>query len=245
MRFAAPQYLWALPLVIILLGIFLVWAWRVKQKLIAQFVQSRLLANLTVGVSPARQKMRMALLVAAAAFAVLAMARPQWGYAWQEAHQQGLDIVVAIDASKSMLAQDVAPNRLARAKLAALDLAKLAKHDRMGLVVFAGTAFLQAPLTIDEEAFRQNVETVDPANMPRGGTDIAGAIDVALNAFEKGSDNHKILVLFTDGEDHETDDRATAAAQKAAASGMRIFTLGLGSTEGEVLKIKDYGIAPA
>jgi len=239
MRFGASQFLMLVPIVALLLAAFLFWSWRVKQRLIGRFIQSRLLANLTVGVSAARQKIRLCLLVAAAALAVFTLARPQWGYLYQEAHQQGLDIVVAIDASKSMLATDIAPNRLARAKLAALDLMKLAKHDRLALVVFAGTAFLQSPLTLDEEAFRQSVNSVDPANMPRGGTDLAAAIESARDAFEKNDNNHKVLVILTDGEDHDEDARTAAAAEKAAANGMIIFTIGIGSAEGEVLPIKD------
>ncbi len=239
MRFAAPQFFWLIPVITILLTLFLVWAWRVKQRLIGQFVQSRLLANLTVGVSQSRQKLRMVLLVITTMFALLALTRPQWGYVWQEVRQQGLDIIIAIDASRSMLAQDVAPNRLARAKLAAMDLMTQARNDRLGLVAFAGTAFLQAPLTLDEEAFRQNVEAIDPANMPRGGTALAAAIETALAAFEKESENHKILVLFTDGEDHDADAQTIAAAETAAKAGMKIFTIGVGSTDGEILQVKD------
>ncbi len=119
MKFAQPQVLWVLLAVVAgadRLSLF--WSWRVKQKLILQFVHARLLSSLTVGVSPARQKVRLALLVAAVAGMLLALARPQWGFAWEEAKQQGLDIIVAIDTSRSMLAQDVPPNRLEKAKLA-------------------------------------------------------------------------------------------------------------------------------
>jgi Ca-activated chloride channel family protein len=190
-------------------------------------------------VSAARQKVRLSLLVAAAALAAFSLARPQWGYIYQEAHQQGLDIVVAIDASKSMLATDITPTRLARAKLAALDLMKLAKNDRLALVAFSGTAFLQSPLTLDEEAFRQSVNCVDPSTMPKGGTALAAAIESALDAFEKNNNNHKVLVVLTDGEDHDADTETIAAAEKAAKAGMKIFTIGIGSADGEILPIKD------
>lgn len=205
----------------------------------SQFIQTRLLASLLDGLSPARQKCRIGLLIAAVTFAFLAMARPQWGFTWEEAKQQGLDIVIAIDTSRSMLAKDVAPNRLTRAKLAALDLMKQAKNDRLGLVSFAGTAFLQSPLTLDEEAFRQSLDVLDVGIIPEGGTDLASAIDTSLTAFEKENDNHKILVLFTDGEDHDTDTETLAAAEKAAKAGMKIFTIGVGTAEGEILRIKD------
>ena len=183
-----------------------------------------------------RQKIRVGCLVLAVACLVLALARPQWGFDWEEVKQRGLDIVVAIDTSKSMLAEDIAPNRLARAKLAALDLMQRAKSDRLGLVAFAGTAFLQCPLTIDDAAFRQSVEALDVNTIPQGGTAIAEAIETALTAYKEG-DNYKVLVLFTDGEDH--DSGALEAAEKAAKEGLRIFTIGIGTAEGELLRIKD------
>ena len=235
MRFALPNLLWLL-LLVPLLAAFLVWAWRTKERLIAQFVQSRLLAQLTVGVSKTRQKVRLGLLVAAVALAVLAMARPQWGFTWEEVSQKGLDIVVAIDTSRSMLAADIPPNRLERAKFAAMDLMKLAKNDRLGLVAFAGSSFLQCPLTLDEEAFRQGVTALDVNIIPQGGTAIAETIQTALSAFKDG-DNHKILVLFTDGEDHE--DGVMEAAKAASAKGLRIFTIGIGSAAGELIRVPD------
>ena len=234
MTFALPNTLWLLLLVPLLVA-FLWWAWRTKQRLIAQFVQSRLLAQLTVGVSRQRQKLRLGLLVAAVALAILALARPQWGFSWEESKQRGLDIVVAIDVSRSMLATDVTPTRLARAKLAALDLMKLAKSDRLGLVAFAGSAFLQCPLTLDDEAFRQSVAALDVNIIPQGGTALAETIQTTMTAFKDGGDNHKILVILTDGEDH--DGGAVEAARKAAQDGLRIFTLGLGSTEGELIQV--------
>lgn len=235
MKFALPQLLWLL-LLVPLLAVFLVWAWRTKERLIAQFVQSRLLAQLTVGVSKTRQKVRLALLVSAVALAVLALARPQWGFSWEEVSQKGLDIVVAIDTSRSMLAADIPPNRLERAKLAAMDLMKLAKNDRLGLVAFAGSSFLQCPLTLDEEAFRQGVAALDVNIIPQGGTAIAETIQTALAAFKDG-DNHKILVLFTDGEDHEAG--VLEAAKAASDKGLRVFTIGVGSAAGELIRVRD------
>lgn len=152
---------------------------------------------------------------------------------------------MAIDTSKSMLAEDIAPNRLARAKLAALDLMQQAKSDRLGLVAFAGGAFLQCPLTIDDNAFRQSVEALDVNIIPQGGTAVAEAVTTALTAFKEG-DNFKVLVLFTDGEDN--DENAVSAAQAAAKEGMKIFTIGIGTAEGELLRVKDakglYGLYP-
>jgi Ca-activated chloride channel homolog len=239
MRFAQPQVIWVLLGAIPALIGFLYWSWRAKQKLILQFVHRRLLSGLTVGVSPRRQKIRLALLVAAVAGILLALARPQWGFAWEEARFQGLDIIVAIDTSRSMLAQDVVPNRLDKAKLAAIDLMRLAKTDRLGLVAFAGNAFLQAPLTVDDQAFEQAVDAVYVGIIPQGGTSLSAAIKTAMASFEKGNENHRILVLFTDGEDHDADSETLAAAKEAADAGLRIFTVGVGTPEGELLRVKD------
>lgn len=239
MRFAQPYFFWVMLVAIVALTGFFYWTWRVKQKLIAQFVQSRLLANLTVGVSHSRQILRLVLLILAVTFILLALTRPQWGFSLEEAKQQGLDIIVAIDTSRSMLADDVAPNRLTRAKLAALDLARVAKTDRLGVVAFAGTAFLQAPLTLDEQAFRQSIEALDVGIIPQGGTALSEAINTALTAYEKGNDNYKVMVLFTDGEDHDTDTETMDAAKAAAKAGMKIFTIGVGTPEGELLRVKN------
>jgi len=237
MRFEHPHLLWLLLLAVPALSGFLWWAWRTKRRLVSQFVQSRLLANLTVGVSARRQKARIVLLVVSIALLIVVLARPQWGFAWEEAKQRGLDIVVAIDTSRSMLAEDVTPNRLARAKLAALDLKKLARTDRAGLVAFAGTAFLQCPLSFDEEAFRQSLNALDVNIIPQGGSVLAEAILTAKAAFKEKNDNHKILVLFTDGEDH--DGSAVEAARGAGKDGMRIFTVGVGTASGELLSVTD------
>src|SRR5437773_5650948 len=236
MKFANPQMMWLLLVTVPLLAWFLWWAWRRKQALIAQFVQARLMAQLTVGVSPWRQKIRLGLLVLAVACALLALARPQWGFDWEEAKQRGLDIVVAIDTSRSMLAEDVRPNRLARAKLAALDLMKLAKSDRLALVPFAGAAFLQCPLTLDDDAFRQSVDALVVGIIPVGGTALTEAIETAQTAFKEG-ENYKTLVLFTDGEDHDSD--ALETAKKAAMAGLKIFTVGVGTPNGELLRVTD------
>jgi Ca-activated chloride channel homolog len=239
MRLEHPQVLWLAAAAIPALVGFLFWSWRAKQKLILQFVEARLVSSLTLGVSPAREKVRLGLLVAAVAAILFALARPQWGFAWEEATQRGLDIIVAIDTSRSMLARDVLPDRLEKSKLAVIDLMRLAKSDRLGLVVFAGAAFLQAPLTLDEQAFQEAVNSVAVDVVPVGGTSLSSAIRTSLEAFEKGNENHKVLVLFTDGEDHDADADTIAAAKEAADAGMRIFTIGVGTPEGELLRVTD------
>lgn len=236
MTFANPHILWLLLALPPLLLAFFWWAGRKRRQLLTRFIQARLLPDLTVGISPTRERIRAGCLVLAVACLLLALARPQWGFDWEEVKLRGLDIVVAIDTSKSMLATDVAPNRLARAKLAALDLMQRARTDRLGLVAFAGSAFLQCPLTIDDAAFRQSVEALDVNIIPQGGTALAEAIQTALTAYKEG-DNYKVLVLLTDGEDHDSD--ALAAAEKAAQAGLRIFTVGIGTSDGEILRVQN------
>jgi Ca-activated chloride channel family protein len=233
MTFASPQILWLLLVLPPALIVFFWWAWRKRQSLLTQFIQARLLPGLTIGASATRHKVRLAAIVGAVAFLILALARPQWGAQWEEVQQRGLDIVVAIDTSKSMLAEDIAPNRLARAKLAALDLMQQAKSDRMGLVAFAGLAYLQCPLTIDEAAFRQSVDALDVNTISQGGTAIAEAIETAQTAFKEG-ENYKVVVLLTDGEDQ--DSGALEAAKKAAQAGVRIYTVGIGTAAGDILR---------
>jgi Ca-activated chloride channel family protein len=162
----------------------------------AQFVQSRLLSYLTVGVSKSALKMRMALLVIAVALVLLTLARPLWGEVAEEVRQRGLDIVVAIDTSRSMLAEDVAPNRLARAKLAALDLMRLAKHDRLGLVAFAGTAFANHHSPWTREAFQRDVQRARRWHHPTGGTALTRPSMPAYLRTRKPTNFN--LVLITD-----------------------------------------------
>jgi len=235
MQFANPHLLWLL-LGLPALMLFFWWAARRRQRLLAQFIQTRLLSALTVGVSPVRRRIRLGCLALAVALLVVALARPQYGFDLQKVEQRGLDIVVAIDTSKSMLAEDIAPNRLERAKLAALDLMQRARSDRLGLVAFAGDAFLECPLTFDNTAFQQCVQALNVNTLPQGGTAIAAAIQTAETAF-KESDHFKVLVLLTDGGDNNGG--APAAAEKAAKAGLKIFTIGVGTTRGDLLRITD------
>ena len=234
MRFEHPQVLWLLLVLPPALALFFWWASRVRQKLLTQFVEARLLSQLTVGLSSTRRKIRFAFLILAAVFLVFTLARPQRGFDLEEVEQHGLDIVVAVDTSKSMLATDIAPNRLARAKMAALELMQRAGTDRLGLVAFAGDAFLECPLTIDNTAFQQSVQALDVNSIPQGGTAIAEAINAALTAF-KEKNHFKVLVLMTDGEDNDSEPGALDAAKKAADAGLKIFTIGIGSKEGDLL----------
>ena len=232
LQFGTRYLLWLLLVIPPVLALFFWWGERVREKLLTQFVEARLLTSLTVGLSPRRREIRFALVILAVALLIATIARPQHGFDLEEVEQRGLDIVIAVDTSKSMLATDIAPNRLGRAKLAALELMQKAATDRLGLVAFAGDAFLECPLTIDNTAFQQSVQALDVNSIPEGGTALAAAINTALTAFkEKG--HYRALVLLTDGEDN--DEGALEAAQAAAKDGLKIFTVGIGTTEGALL----------
>ncbi len=224
----------------------LLWAYRMerrKQKLLTQFVAPTLADDLTRSVSKTKKQIKATLLALGIAFIGFAAARPQHGYVWNEVKSKGIDVVFAIDTSKSMLAQDIRPNRLERSKLAVLDFIDRMGNDRIGLVAFSGSAFLQCPLTLDYNAFRQSLAILEPGIIPVGGTDIAAAIQIAESAFQK-ENSYKILILITDGEDLES--RGIEVAREAASRGVKVFTLGVGSTEGEIIPImneegkKDY-----
>lgn len=236
-QFQTPALLWVALAAVPCLVAFFVWVWRRKQAAMALFVPTRLFDSLLGGYSAQREKVRYALLGAAVFFGLLTLSQPRWGFTWEEVRQRGLDVVVAVDTSRSMLAPDVPPTRIERARLACIDLMRVAKTDRLGLVAFAGSAFLQCPLTFDDEAFRMSLSAIDTGVIPQGGSSIAEAIRTATEAFKKDEDNHKVLILMTDGEDHE--EGAVEAAKEAAKAGFKIFTIGVGTPNGELLSYRD------
>jgi len=203
-----------------------------------RFAAGHLLEKLTESVSPGRRTIKRILLIIAVASIFVALARPQVGFQWKEVKRKGIDILMAVDTSKSMLANDVQPNRLERSKLGIMDFVSRLEGDRVGLVPFAGTAFLMCPLTLDYDAFRQSLHALDTGIIPQGGTDIASAIREAELAFSNDA-NHKILVLVTDGEDLEGE--ALNAAREAAQKGLTIYTVGVGTPAGELIPLKRRG----
>lgn len=182
------------------------------------------------GEPPGRRLARMACLAGAMALTALALAGPRYGHEWREARRRGVDLMVALDCSRSMLAADLAPDRLTWAKRKVMDLAEALRGDRVGLVAFAGTAFVQCPLTLDHGALRLFLDTLGPEAMPVGGTDLEAALDAALKGFDPRLDTDRAIVLITDGEPTAGD--ALAAARRAAQAGVRVFCLGLGAEGG-------------
>jgi len=237
MKFSQPLWL----LAGLITGASLMWRYRrfdARQRIeLAKFASAGLLAQLTASVSPARRHFKRALVIAGVACLAMALARPLAGFRWEETRRKGLDLMFAVDTSRSMLAQDVKPDRLTRARMAVEDLLVKMEGDRVGLVAFAGNAFLQCPLTLDYDAFRQSLDALDTKIIPRGGTDIASAIHETEAALEGNGNNERILVLLTDGEDLEGS--ALDAARGAAKHGLKIFTVGVGSTSGELIPVKN------
>ena len=232
MEWRVQSYLWLLALVPLAAGFF-VWALRQRRAALERFAEARLLAALAPDLDERRQRWRAAVLVGALALLAAALAGPKWGFHWEQVHRQGVDIVVALDTSRSMLAEDVKPRRIGRAKLAVEDLLKQLHGDRIGLVAFAGTAFVQCPLTLDYEAFAESLHAVNVGIIPKGGTAIAEAITTGIEALEGHQAKHEALILITDGEDH--DGHIDDAAKTAAEQGIKIYTVGIGTPDGDLI----------
>ncbi|MGD9763676.1 MAG: VWA domain-containing protein [Candidatus Binatia bacterium] len=234
MHWRDPHFFWLIPAVLAL-GALLVVLLRRRAAALAAFAEAALVARLTPDLDGRRPWWRAALRVAALVLIALALAGPKWGFHWQQMKREGIDLIVALDTSRSMLATDVKPNRLERAKLAVLDLLPLLQGDRVGLVAFAGTAFLECPLTLDYAAFGRSLHSLAVGIIPRGGTALARAIDASLEGFEARQGRYEALILITDGEDHEGDVKAAAA--RAAERSVKIFTVGIGTSQGELLPL--------
>lgn len=235
MRFENIGYaylFWILPIVMLML----LWVAQRRRELLHKFAEKHLQPYLTESVGVAARKAKYFLVLTAIVMLVVAAMGPQWGFEWQEIRQQGVDIIFVLDTSKSMLATDVKPNRLERAKLAVLGLLPKLRGDRVGFVVFAGTSFLQVPLTSDYDAFAMGLQSLSIDTIPVGGTAIAQALNTAVKAFEPVSSS-KVVVLISDGEDHEGNMDQTIKTLKDA--GIVVCTVGIGTGEGELIPITD------
>lgn len=235
MSFGAPLWLWGL-LMLPLLVLGFIRAEQRGARRLEEFVAPRLLPELAGTVNRFRRLLKFALLLSVLAFVLISLARPRWGYAYDETKRKGLDLILAVDTSRSMLSNDVQPNRLARVKLAAQDLINGLQGDRVGLIAFAGRAFLQAPLTIDYDAAVTSITDLDTKSIPEGGTNISEAIALAVRTYGKSAIGNRALIIFTDGEELSGD--AVTAAKTAADAGVRIFTVGVGTREGSLIPIK-------
>ena len=233
-EFANKVWLYLLPVVVVLLLVLFHFDGKGRRASISRFASDRLVQGLLQSYSPFRRRLKNAVILLGVIFLFLALGRPQWGYTWTESSSRGIDIVFALDTSRSMLAQDIKPNRLIRAKLAIEDFVNQLEGDRIGLVAFSGSAFLQCPLTLDYDAFFQSLDAVDTNVISAGGTDLAAAINESEAAFS-ADNNFKIVVLITDGEDLEGS--GIAQARKSAEDGVTLYTVGVGTSEGAPIPI--------
>jgi len=236
MRFGSPAAFWLL-LLVPALAVFLAWAFWRKTALLKRFAETEMLKRLVAGTSAARQVLKMGLLLLAVAFLALSLARPQWGTKMELMKRRGLDVMVVMDVSLSMYAEDIKPNRLVRSKQEIERFVDQLGGDRVGLVAFAGDAFLQCPLTTDYGAFRIFLDVLDPNLIETQGTDIGRGIETATRAFDPKERKYKVMLLLTDGEDHSGG--AETAAEEAAKEGVIIYTVGIGLTSGVPIPIKD------
>ncbi len=238
LNFGEPQWFWAL-MVLPALGLIFLRAEQRSATRLKEFVAPKLLPTLGATVNPLRRRLRFVLILLGFALAIGALAKPRYGYTYEEVKRKGLDLLLAVDTSRSMLANDVPPNRLQAVKLAAQDLISELRGDRVGLIAFAGRAFLQAPLTIDYDAAVTALTELDTEIIPEGGTNISEAIALAVKTFGTSAIGNRALIIFTDGE--ELQGEAAKNAQEAADAGVRIFTVGIGTPEGSLIPLSGQG----
>ena len=236
MKWGNVQLLYWLPL-----AIPLAWALfallRRRRAALAQLVDPALLGVLAPAWNPARAQSRLVLRVLALALLVLALARPQWGFHWEDVHRKGLDLLVVLDTSRSMMASDIKPTRLQQAKWGIRDLLRHLRGDRVGLVPFAGSSILQCPLTIDYAAFAMTLDDVYSGIIPKGGTAIEQALRTAIDSFPEDGAADRVILLITDGEDHEGDPLKLLPELKE--KGIRVYTIGIGTLAGEMVPAGD------
>jgi len=235
-RFAHIEYLYGLLVIPVLILLFVV-VLLLKKRALQQFGDLHIIQRLTTTASRTKPILKFALLLLALFLLIIAFANPQIGTRYEEVKREGQDIVIALDVSLSMKAEDIKPNRLEKAKHEIATLIEKLQGDRIGLIVFAGEAYIQFPLTTDYSAAHLFLDAVDVDVVPIPGTAIGSAIEMAKKAFVEGDTKHKVLVIITDGENNQGD--AIAAAEDAAKQGIVIYTIGMGSPNGTPIPIYD------
>jgi Ca-activated chloride channel family protein len=233
LHFLQPHWLWIGAAACLALVALQIHADRRRQRALALLAG----ASLQSTVSLSRRRLRQALTLMGTALLFVAIARPVAGFRWESSPHRGVDLMFAVDTSRSMLAADVRPDRLTRAKLAVTDLVRKLDGDRVGLIAFAGNAFVQTPMTVDRGVFFESLDALDTNVIPRGGTDLSSALRAAEQAMASEPDHQKVLFLLSDGED--LDGNVIAAAEAAAKQGLTLFTLGIGTPAGELITTRD------
>ena len=234
LRFAVPDYLYLLAAIPLLTAGYL-FAVRSRRRRLERFGNPQTLAELMPEASPTRMRNKAVFFLTALALLAVAMARPQLGSKLREVEREGVEIMIAVDVSNSMLARDFEPNRLERTKYAVEKVLEGLEEDKVGVIVFAGDAYVQLPITSDYVAARSFAAQISPTMVSKQGTAIGAAIDLAASSFSSGSEGSRVIVVISDGENHEDD--ALAAAKAAAEKGIRIYTIGIGTPEGAPISI--------
>ena len=237
-RFASPQYLYLLLVLLALAAIHYYIIYKKKQQ-VKRFGDPELTKQLFLGVSRWRPEVKFWLTMAALASFIVALARPQFGTRLDTRERMGIEAIIALDVSNSMLAEDVKPNRLEKAKMMVSNMVDGMKDDKIGLIVFAGQAFVQLPITSDYVSAKMFLETISPAMINVQGTDVAEAITLAMRSFTQQEDVSRAIFVITDGEDNEA--RGVEAAKQAAAQGIRVYVLGIGNPGGAPIPIPGTG----
>lgn len=237
-RFEDPIYLWALLVIPVLLLIRLA-GWRRRRSKLRKFGDPELVRQLMPNVSKFRPTVKFWLLLVAWALLVVMVARPQIGAEVQRDKRNGIEAIICLDISNSMLAQDVAPSRLDKSKLLVESLVDRFTNDKIGLIVFAGDAYVQLPITSDYVSAKMFLQNIDPSLIQTQGTDIAQAINLGLHSFTQADKIGRAIIVITDGEDHEGG--AVEAAAEARKKGINVFILGVGDTKGAPIPTGDGG----
>ena len=237
-RFASPQYLYLLLVLVALTVIHYYIIYRKKQQ-VKRFGDPELTRQLFLGVSRWRPEVKFWLAVGALASFIVALARPQFGTRLDTRERMGIEAIIALDVSNSMMAEDVKPNRLEKAKMMVSNMVDGMKDDKVGLIVFAGQAFVQLPITSDYVSAKMFLETISPSMVSVQGTDVAEAINLSMRSFTQQEDVSRAIFVITDGEDNEA--RGVEAAKEAAAKGVRVYVLGIGNPGGAPIPIPGTG----
>lgn len=235
MRFTSPEFFYLLLLYPVLIAVFIIF-WQVRAKKVSRFIDTPLLSKLSPTGSLHLYTWKSILFLVFFLFAIVALARPRFGMKMEMAERKGVDIMIALDISKSMEADDISPSRIKKAKHEIDKFIDLIKGDRIGLIVFAGNSYVQCPLTLDYAAARMFTDAVDTEWLQVQGTNLTDAINQARESFQEESKKYKVLIIISDGENHEGD--PVKAAKKAADQGIRIFTVGVGSEKGVPIPVK-------
>lgn len=228
-RFANPDFLYLLLLLPVLIFLFVINEIR-KRRALQRLGDFNLVSSLLPELSKARPILKFVIEMLAFVFAVIMISRPQFGSKIEDVKKQGVEVIIALDVSNSMLAEDIQPDRLTRAKQAISRLVDNLENDKIGLVVFAGDAYTQIPVTTDYISAKMFLSTIGPNMVPKQGTAIGAAIDLGVRSFSPGEGKSKAMIIITDGENHEDD--PVSMADEASKAGIVIHTIGIGSTEG-------------